>query len=298
MYDRIVVAVDASAEAEHAARTGMELAAALGVPVDVVNVLERSILDALRSTSAREELRAERVALLESIEAMTATEGVTVSTALLEGAPAPEIAAFAAESGAKPLIVLGRQGRSAVSKRLLGGVTERVLQRGTAPVLVGPGTETDVSLSALSSILVPTDGSENAELALPRAGELASEYAATVHVLSVVDLQRAGGVFNAGGLDTEFVEGLESRAEAAVGSAREELLAADTDRTVETAVVRSKDFEGVSGGIADYADREAIDLVVMGSHGRSNVNRQLLGSVTSTLLRTIDVPVLVVPRGA
>ena len=46
--------------------------------------------------------------------------------------------------------------------------------------------------------------------------------------------------------------------------------------------------------IADYVREQDIDLVVMGSHGRSGVSRRLLGSVTERTLRSTDVPIMVV----
>jgi len=46
--------------------------------------------------------------------------------------------------------------------------------------------------------------------------------------------------------------------------------------------------------IADYAEDNDIDLIVIGSHGRSGVRRALLGSVTERVLRSTTVPVLVV----
>ncbi|MGM0371384.1 MAG: universal stress protein [Halobacteriota archaeon] len=294
MYDRIVVAVDSSEEAAHAARTGFALAALLSVPVDVVTVLEASILDALRSGADRERLRSDREELLAEVESRA--EDVSISSTLLEGRPADRIVEFALEAGSNPLIVLGRQGRSSVSRRLLGGVTERVLERGAVPVLVDPGPGVAGSDFDPSRVLVPTDGSENAEVALPHAAGLARQFDAAVQLLSVIDLQRAGGVFNAGGLDTEFVEALENQAGTAVDAARETLEANEPELAVESTVRRSTDFEGVSGAICDHAATEHVDLVVMGSHGRSNVRRQLLGSVTGTVLRSIDVPTLVVPR--
>ncbi|WP_139171321.1 universal stress protein [Natronorubrum texcoconense] len=41
-----------------------------------------------------------------------------------------------------------------------------------------------------------------------------------------------------------------------------------------------------------------VDAIITGSHGRSNLTRQLLGSVTSSVLRMDDIPVLVVERSS
>jgi nucleotide-binding universal stress UspA family protein len=147
-----------------------------------------------------------------------------------------------------------------------------------------------------SRILITTDGSDNAEVAIPHATAIAERYGSEVHVLNVVDLQAAGGVFNAGGLDQSFIERLEARGHDAVDSAAATIEASTPDLTVETAVERSKSFEGASAGVRDYVEAHDVDLVVLGSHGRSNLQRQLIGSVASNVLRTVDVPVLVVKR--
>lgn len=68
------------------------------------------------------------------------------------------------------------------------------------------------------------------------------------------------------------------------------------DLDVSTAVERTTSFDGAAAGVREYIEDNDIDLVVMGSHGRSNLQRQLLGSVASTVLRTVDVPVLIVKR--
>jgi nucleotide-binding universal stress UspA family protein len=49
------------------------------------------------------------------------------------------------------------------------------------------------------------------------------------------------------------------------------------------------------GAIVDCAEKEAVDLIVMSSHGRSGLSRMLIGSVTDKLLRAAPCPVLVVP---
>ena len=295
MYDRFIVAVDDSEDARAAADAGFDLAARFDAPVEVIHVLKRTVLDSLRSAADRERLREDREALLESVAERAADRDLRVKTRVLEGRPAGRIATYASQRPGS-VVVLGRQGRSAVSKRVLGGVTERVLGRGMAPVLVHPGAD-GAADPAPGPLLVPTDGSENAREAYPYASTLAEDADVGVHLLGVLDVQKAGGVFNAGGLDREHLRNLEDEWTSLVDAEREQLAAAAaTPAEVQTAVRRTTDFEGVSGAIVDYVHESGVGTVVMGSHGRSNVGQQLLGSVTRLVLRTVDVPVLVVPR--
>ncbi|MFC7232645.1 universal stress protein [Saliphagus sp. GCM10025308] len=143
-------------------------------------------------------------------------------------------------------------------------------------------------------ILIPTDGSSVAEVAVEHALDHAEKYGAEVHALYVVDTDAV-----AYGLGTEQVDRLRQgdfqgmtelreKAEAATGYVR------DLAEAKGLSVV-----EHYSGGrphalIADYVEDNDIDLVVMGSHGRSGVRRALLGSVTERTLRSTTVPVLVV----
>jgi len=233
---------------------------------------------------------------LTEIEELASELGHPVTTILTEGKAAVQISEYADDQDAD-LIVIGRQGLTGLGRRLLGGVTEQVLHRSDVPVLVvsggadGNGSEPDYS-----RILITTDGSESAEVAIPHGTAIAQRYESDVHVLNVVDLQAAGGVFNAGGLEQEFVDRLDARGQDAVDRAADEIEGSAPGRTVETAIERTTSFEGAAGGVRAYVEENDIDLVVMGSHGRSNLGRQLLGSVASTVLRTVDVPVLVVKR--
>jgi len=65
-------------------------------------------------------------------------------------------------------------------------------------------------------------------------------------VLSVVDLQAAGGAFNAGGLEKSFVERLEAQGMAAVDELADEIEGRDADLELETDVVRTTSFDGVA----------------------------------------------------
>jgi len=291
MYERIVIAVDGSEEAERAAKRGFDLARRFDASVDVVHVVEHRSLRLTESSAERERLRERGQSILAETAALAGER--SVSTTLLDGKPGVEIGEHVRETDAS-LLVLGRQGATGLGKRLLGGVTEHVVQHVAVPVLVVPAATEQTR--EYSRILVPTDGSANAAAATPHGAAVASQYGATVHVLNVVDLQSAGGAFNAGGLEDEFVDRLEREGREAIDAAAENLAASAPDVSVETAVNRTASLDGVAVGIREYVYTNDVDLVVMGSHGRSNLQRQLLGSVTSQLLGDIDVPVLVVNR--
>lgn len=294
MYDRIVIAVDGSDEAKHAAQRGIQLAQVFDATVTVLSVVDQRALQLTKSTDETDQLRERGEAALSHIKELAAELDHPVTTELIEGRPADRISEYAAEQDAD-LIVVGRQGLTGLRRRLLGGVTEQVLHRSDIPVFVVPDEEHDGQIEAeYSRVLLTTDGSENAEAAIPHATAVAQQCGSDLHVLNVVDLQAAGGAFNAGGLEKEFLERLDARGQAAVDRVASEVEESALGLTVETAVERTASFEGAAAGVREYVEANEIDLVVMSSHGRSNLQRQLLGSVTSTVLRTVDVPVLVV----
>ncbi|WP_224267785.1 universal stress protein [Haloprofundus salinisoli] len=138
------------------------------------------------------------------------------------------------------------------------------------------------------TILVPTDGSACATAAAEHAVAIARTFDAELHALSAVNLVEAGGLFSAGGVESGFVERLDNRAredaEAVVERAR------DSGIDGKAAVVHGVPHEQ----IGEYVIENDIDIVVMGTHGRSGVRRYLLGSVTERVLRTVPAPVLAV----
>lgn len=296
MYDHIVIPVDGSDEAKRAARRGLELAQVLGATADVLHVVDRNALQLTTAADEKQRLRERGEAVLAEIEEIATELEQPITSELVEGKPSVQICEYVEKRDAT-LIVIGRQGMTGLGKRLLGGVTEQVLYGANTPVLVVPeGNRKTEGEIEYSNVLVPTDGSENAEAATQHGVTIAQHYDSTIHVLNVADLQASGGVFNAGGLEKEFVERLEARGREAVDRIADEIDETAPGLDVETTVVRTTSFDGVAAGVREYVSDHDIDLVVMGSHGRSNLKRQLLGSVTSTLLRTVDIPVLVVKR--
>ncbi|GAB7095591.1 universal stress protein [Halolamina litorea] len=137
-------------------------------------------------------------------------------------------------------------------------------------------------------ILVPTDGSPAATAAIDHAISLAKTYDATVHALYVVDASAFSSIEAGSEL---VIDALEEEGQHAVEEITAAAEAAGID--VVTHVVSGTAYRR----ILDYVDDEGIDLIVMGTHGRSGVERFLLGSVTERVVRTADVPVLTIRQG-
>ena len=134
------------------------------------------------------------------------------------------------------------------------------------------------------TILVPTDGSDHAVRAAEHARYLADAFDATVHVVTVLDLQRAGGPFDAGGLGGEFVSRLEAQGEEALEAVRTVV----DGEAVVTATLRGEPSET----ILEYAADHDVGLVAMGTHGRTGVDRYVAGSVTERVVSRSEAPVL------
>ncbi|MFC6719051.1 universal stress protein [Natrialbaceae archaeon GCM10025810] len=143
---------------------------------------------------------------------------------------------------------------------------------------------TDRGDGTLRTILVPIDGSDGAAAALDLALSLADGTEATVHVLAVVDVTDAPLWF-----DAALVSDLERAKDRLVG----EVVATydDHDAHVTGAVRRGRPART----IVDYADEQAIDLIVLGRSGRSGIAPPLLGSTADRVVRTATTSVLVVP---
>lgn len=145
-------------------------------------------------------------------------------------------------------------------------------------------------------ILIPTDGSEVAEAAIEQAIDLAEKYDAELHALYVVDIDAVAYSLGTEQVDRlrqgKFDEMTEIKQKAEDATAFVNELAAEHGIDV----IERHSTGRPSQVIVDYVEDHDIDLVVMGSHGRSGVRRVLLGSVTEKTLRSTHTPVLVVDK--
>ncbi len=133
-------------------------------------------------------------------------------------------------------------------------------------------------------ILVPTDGSQGSAHVALQAIDLAEQYDATVHALHVVDDSVRTLLPDMGGTD----ESIDKRGQEAI------------DRVTKMASVHGVEAVGElrEGDPADeilaYAEEIDADAIVSGTHGRSGIERRLIGSVAERLVRHAACPVMTI----
>lgn len=281
MFDRILVPTDGSAAATAAVRSALVLADRFDADIHAIHVVEGGDLPADDAPTPHDELRAHGQETLETVDELAAEVGLSPTTSLIESAPSVHEAILdtAADEHAD-LIVMGTHGRTGLDRLVLGSVTERTLRVSTLPVLT---VHEDTGLDRdIETVLVPTDGSEVATVAAERGIEFAAATNAALHVIHVID----PGAIPAGD-DGAVLSGLEAGGQEAVDAIVEQASAAGLP-SVQASVLTGSPARM----IFDYADERDIDLIVMGTHGRTGLDRYLLGSVTEKLVRIAETPVL------
>lgn len=289
MYDRILLPTDGSDHAIRAARHGLWLADAFDADVEVVTVVDTQRIAGPFDAgglddSYFEQLEADRREYLDEVAALAPTTE-SVEQTILRGRPADRILDRAAETDAD-LIAMGTRGRSGLERYLVGSVAEGVLRQSPIPVFTAQATDHGESTFVYSDVLVPTDGSETARGAIEHAIGVAAETNGLVHGLSAFD---ASAVEEAVGPGTDLEACLGQEFESAAETVAERAREAGLEASHAVREDRPRD------AIDAYATEHDVDLIVMGTHGRSGLERMLVGSTTEWLLRNSDVPVLAVP---
>ncbi len=144
----------------------------------------------------------------------------------------------------------------------------------------------------INQILVPTDFSENATSAMDYAVALAKQCSATLHLLHtpvvptylLMDLSYSPGPEAVTRILNDSQEALDAQAKQLSEAGIEHFTA-----------IREGTAHEVIGA---YAKEHDIDLVIMGTHGRTGVVKLMYGSVTERVVKTVHTPIIVVPPGA
>jgi nucleotide-binding universal stress UspA family protein len=200
-------------------------------------------------------------------------------------APPQAIVGYAEEEGID-LIVMGTHGQRGLRRFLIGSVTEEVVRTAPCPVLTARAGSRPAPARNVRNILAPVDFSDASTLAVRHARELALTYGSQVTLLHAVEeamYPSAYGVETAPLPKSKIVQ----RVEKSLGNvARDEI--GYEHVMVEAAIGYAPSV------ILDRAEGGDVDLIVIASHGRTGLERMLLGSVTERVVRRAPCPVFVV----
>ncbi len=142
----------------------------------------------------------------------------------------------------------------------------------------------------MKKILVPTDFSDQAEKALEVAAQLAKKYNAEIYLLNVLDLPLH---------EVDQLKGYNDLPEAVffMKLAHKKFEALKAKDYLEGLTVHDTvEFHDIFKAVYHVCQKNDIDLIIMGSHGTSGFRELLIGSNTEKVVRTSDVPVLVIKK--
>jgi nucleotide-binding universal stress UspA family protein len=212
-------------------------------------------------------------------------DAMTLVQEQLEAAsPADGIVSYARDHDID-LVVSGTHGRRGLQRMLMGSVAEEVLRRAPCPVLTVRDHE-GRSAWNVQNILAPVDFSDEADTAVRHAKELALTYGAKVTLLHAVEEVIYPSAYGMEMADAPGPEVIDRVEESLATMAREEI---GYEHVLVEAVVGY-----APSVILDYEEEHDVDLIVISTHGRSGLERLLLGSVTERVARRASVPVFVV----
>ncbi|SEO53971.1 Nucleotide-binding universal stress protein, UspA family [Halorientalis persicus] len=269
MYDTILVPTDGSESAQVAGTHAGRIASAFNATVHVLSVVDPQ-QSPITSVGDISDLADHQRTVLQE-QAKDATEqinpeyDITVERHVQMGTPY-EVIATAVTEKEIDLVAMGTHGRTGLQRHLLGSVAERTIRTVSVPVLTAHASASHNV--GCENILVPTDGSDYADAAVNHATALAEACNSQLHLLYVGD---------------------ESEGQSIVNNATVQVRDA-TGQPPTTVIVGGRLHEEID----TYAAETGADLIVMGTHGRTGLQRHLLGSVTERTLRTTDIPVLAI----
>lgn len=285
MSSTILVPLDGSRLSERALGPATELARQRGARLHLVRVVP-PVLPAtmdpvpVLQSSTEQDLESATSYLAEHRDAIQDLVS-EVTLACPVGDPAHSIVE---ECEDVDLVVMTSHGWSGFDRLLLGSVTEQVVRKAHKPVLIVRSQP--VRLEDVSHILVPLDGSELSERAIPVARQLAQETGASLALCQILDTayvdQRLSAIMHGREKELEPIKAYLKEKARMLGS--------------EIATTTIWGVGSPARTLLQLCGSHDIDLVVMATHGRGGLDRIMCGSVAENVVRASVSPVLLVPK--
>jgi nucleotide-binding universal stress UspA family protein len=269
-WGKLMVCTDASDGGQNAVAVTLELARACDSQVIAVQVLQvvpefQAVAPDLRATLEKEVQKNMAV-----IKAAADKLGVSLKVVVPQG-QLPYAAIVAAAEEIRPdLVIMGRRGKHRLADIFMGSVTARVIGRSPVNVLVVPRG----AALGFQRLLVASDGSAYSQAAWELALAMAKQ--AKSRLIGVAVAPEEGDI-----IETKAI-------------IRRMLTAA----SLAGVPMKGVNPQGVASdtGIVQQAIKNEVDLIIVGSYGRTGLKKLLMGSVTERVIGGSPCPILVVKR--
>jgi len=284
--EKILLSTDGSEFSEGAIREAIKLAKRCGSTLTAISVIESNPEYATIAPQLVEKAEKATRGHLETVQARAKKEGVDCGIVVYEGEDSYKYIVDEAVKQKSTMIVMGRRGRKGLKRLVMGSTTAWVIGHSPCSVLVAPRA----AQVEFKSVLVATDGSRYSAAAASEAIGIAKLNSSKLTVISVVpsefmpptDIEMAIG-------QRELITEKEMKeAEKNAKSVKDG--AQNAGVAVQAFVMSGKP----SDAIIETAKEKSADLIVLGSHGRTGLEKLLMGSVAERVIVLASSAVLVV----
>lgn len=281
---QILVATDFSTRADRALRRATLLAQEAGAQLVLVHVVDEDLPPRLLEAETLE-----ATALLQELAAtVTSVDAVPCAARLAVGEPFQAIGALAEELDAD-LVIMGQHRRQALRDVFVGTTVERTIRESLRPLIMANAPPA----GPYERVLAATDFSEGSANALHVAQNLGFfERARRTFVLHAFDAPARSLMLRSSATARQIADYIAEEKE----RASEELdqFLGEFGVNPDGRVLELADGSAAKV-IGDCARAYDIDLLIVGTHGRSGTGRFFVGNVAEEVLRYAETDVLVVP---
>jgi len=284
--ERVLLVTDGSEFSEEAIKEALHLAKICSSKLYILEVIEMNTEFIAFAPQLVEKAEEKAKKHLELVKTKASQEGVECEIIVHEGEQPYHYIVDEAEKKRVDVIVMGTRGRTGLKRLIMGSVTAKVIGQAPCNVIVVP-------LNAkinFKNILIATDGSKYSNAAASQAIAMAKKSGAHLIAVSVSP------------------SGLLSPLDIVQSEMQQELIAEEELKEAEKNVRYVKDIAGKEGldvtglvlagkpydAIIDTAKKKDVDLIVIGSHGRSGLERLFMGGVAERVVILSPCAVLVV----
>ncbi len=298
MIEKILVPLDGSPLAACVFPHVITLAEATNAQVTLVSVVEKGNENSTRINPLDWQLRRVEVERYLDDVALHLSEFLDIKpeTKVLEGSAAERIIEYARKQETD-LIVLSTHGQGGLNAWNVNSVAQKVIQRAGKSVLLVPAYRLNQNYEANASagivyrhILAPLDGSQRAETVLPLVSTLAQQSESDLHLVHVIARPEMMQRIPLSNEEAVLADQLVERNQTQATHYLEQLQARLTPKTHTEVILNGH----ITVSLQKVAEGEEIDLVVLSAHGYSGNDRWPFGSVVTSFIAYVGVPLLIV----